>query len=131
MNITVLRDTYTDNSVTGEMSVDGVFECFTLEPRSDRSQGKPYCIPSGTYVVLLKPSPHFGCTTPHLQNVPGFDEIEIHWGDFPKDTIGCTVVGQARTEDAVWQSKLAFDALMAKLAMAATISATYVGGPTT
>ena len=129
MKLLVQRDTFTDNSVTGELSVDGDFQCFTLEPRADQSQGKPYCIPEGTYVVTLEMSEHFGCITPHLQAVPGFTAVEIHWGDFPKDTLGCTVVGQTRTADAVWSSKVAFEALMNILAGQTDITITYAGGP--
>jgi hypothetical protein len=112
IELQVRRDTYTDNSTIGELSVNGEFFCYTLEPRKDQSKGKPYAIPSGVYPVLLILSPHFGFVTPHLQDTPGFTEIEIHPGDFPKDTIGCTVVGAEKGVDAVWNSRATFEALM-------------------
>jgi hypothetical protein len=129
MELTILRDTFTENSTTGEMQVDGEQFCFTLEPRSDRSEGKPYCIPAGTYVVLLQLSERFGELTPHLQDVPGFTEIEIHPGNFPSDTEGCTLVGETRGVDMVGSSRIAFAQLMEKLRTADEISATYIGGP--
>lgn len=131
MNLTIQRDTFTENSTTGELSVDGVFLCYTLEPRSDRSEGKPYCIPAGTYSVQLAESPRFAMTTPHLLAVPGFTEIEIHPGNFPSDTEGCTLVGMTRGVDMVGSSRLAFGNLMDKLRAATDqITATYIGGPT-
>src|ERR1700687_2630242 len=108
MQLTVLRDTFTASSTTGEMSIDGVFFCYTLEPRSDRSQGKPYCIGAGTYQVLLQMSERFEDLTPHVLGVPGFTEIEIHPGNFPGDTEGCTLVGQLRRTDMVGVSRPVF-----------------------
>jgi hypothetical protein len=129
VKLVVQRDTFTANSTTGELSIDGVFECFTLEPRSDRSQGKPYCIPPGTYPILLQMSERFQMLTPHLQDVPGFTEIEIHPGNYPPDTEGCTLVGATSGTDMVGSSRLAFEALMAKLNSATdAIMITYVGG---
>ena len=125
MQLTVTRIWHTNLSTCGMLDVDGVFQCYTLEPRANQSQGKPYCIPEGTYDLLLQYSLHFNCTTPHLQNVPGFSEIEIHWGNFPKDTEGCTIVGQTQTPDFVGFSKNAFLALMQKLVGQTQISITY------
>lgn len=125
MLLTVTRVWRTDNSTCGMLDIDGVFQAYTLEPRTDQYQGKPYCIPTGTYDLILLPSPHFGCVTPHVQNVPGFSEIEIHWGNFPKDTEGCTLVGRSHAIDFVGESRLAFDALMQKLAGQNSISIVY------
>ena len=130
MELVIQRDTFTANSTTGLMSIDGVFQAYTLEPRQDRSEGKPYCIPAGTYRVTLELSPRFEMVTPHLQDVPGFTEIEIHPGNFPADTEGCTLVGQSRGVDIVGSSRPAFFALMDKLQGQTEITATYVGGPT-
>ena len=130
MEIVVQRDTFTGNSTTGEMLLDGRFECYTLEPRTDRSEGKPYCIPAGRYLVILAWSERFQQLTPHLQDVPGFTEIEIHPGNFPSDTEGCTVVGTTRGVDMVGSSRIAFGMLMDKLRAQTEIWATYLGGPT-
>jgi|ERR1700733_4280024 Family of unknown function (DUF5675) len=128
MKLVIQRDTFTDNSTTGELSVDGAFLCYTLEPRSDQSEGKPYAIPQGTYPVTLEMSAHFKEVTPHLQNVPGFTEIEIHPGNWPSDTEGCTIVGASRGVDMVGSSRLAFGQLMEKLQGQTEITATYIGG---
>lgn len=111
----VQRKWFTDQSSIGQLSIDGEFECFTLEPRKDQSRGKPYCIPTGTYPVQLLPSIRFQMLTPHILDVPDFDAIEIHPGNYPNDTHGCTLVGKSRGRDAVLESRDAFKALMAKL----------------
>jgi hypothetical protein len=129
MRIVVQRDTFTAESTTGELSIDGVLECFTLEPRSDRSQGKPYCITPDTYPVEFLWSKRFRMITPHVQNVIGFTEIEIHPGNFPTDTEGCCLVGVTRGPDVVNSSRLAFATLMEKLTAATdAITITYIGG---
>lgn len=128
MQLTVMRDTFSENSTTGELLIDGSFECFTLEPRSDQSEGKPYCIPPGTYQVTLDMSERFEMTTPHIQDVSGFDAIEIHPGNFSSDTEGCTLVGETRSVDMVGSSRAAFTALMRKLDGQSSITITYVGG---
>lgn len=129
MDILVQRKWFTSQSTSGEMSLDGKFFAYTLEPRQDQSKGKPFAIPAGLYQVRLLPSDHFQCTTPHVLNVPGFDEIEIHWGNYPKDTEGCTLIGLTRLVDFVGNSKMAFNQLMAQLAK--PISITYQDNGTT
>jgi len=127
MNITVERKWFTPNSTSGEMSLNGNFCCYTLEPRADRSNGKPYCIPAGTYPVMLAPSPRFNTVTPHVTNVPGFEEIEIHYGNYPRDTEGCCLVGATRDTDFVGNSRNTFfSTLMPQLQNAASITITYV-----
>lgn len=125
MNITVERMWFTPNSTVGEMSLNGVFFCYTLEPRADQSQGKPYCIPAGQYPVTLQMSARFQMITPHVMNVPGFEEIEIHPGNYPKDTEGCCLVGSTRDTDFVGNSRATFAQLMPQL-QPGPITITYV-----
>lgn len=118
-SVKLTRRWLTALSTCGLLGLDGVFQAYTLEPRSDRSHGKPYCIPAGNYEILLQWSPKFGCLTPHLQNVPGFTEIEIHWGDYPSDTEGCILVGNSHAPDFIGGgTRIAFASLMNKLAAA-------------
>lgn len=113
--ITVERDTFTDNSTEGEMLIDGAFECFTLEPRRRQDLGKPFCTPAGVYLYVVQRSRHFQRDVICIENVPGFDAIEVHPGNFPKDTHGCTCVGSTRGVDFVGHSDAEFDALLAKI----------------
>ena len=62
---------------------------------------------------------------PHVLNVPGFDEIEIHPGNFPGDTEGCLLVGFTRLPDMIESSRAAFADLMARLK--GDIQITYIG----
>jgi hypothetical protein len=127
MNISVQRQWLTENSTCGAMSIDDVFQCFTLEPPVRLI--KPYCIPAGTYNVVLLESPRFGFITPHVMNVPNFTEIEIHPGNYPHDTKGCCLIGQTHAVDFIGNSRTAFDALMLALKMnPENISITYTGG---
>lgn len=121
MKLTVFRQLGTANSTPGVLEVNGIFQCYTLEPRADQSQGKPFCIPAGSYQVALEVSPKFTAkyghefVTPHVLNVPGFEAIEIHIGNYPKDTEGCLLVGETRSADMVGNSALAFESLMTLL----------------
>lgn len=115
MKIEVRRVWYTDLSTCGEMFVDNQPECSTLEPRADQSKGKPYCIPEGEYEVQLLFSTRFQEKTPHLLNVPGFQGIEIHPGNFSENTEGCILVGQPRKPNYVGNSLATFERLMTLL----------------
>lgn len=96
--------------------IDGVHECWTLEPRLDQSQGKPYAIPDGFYFYMVDHSQHFDRNVIRVENVPGFDAIEVHPGNFPSDTHGCTLVGKTQGENFVGQSDLEFNELIGKVA---------------
>jgi hypothetical protein len=52
---------------------------------------------------------------PLLLDVPNFTWIRMHWGNTPKDTDGCILVGSVRAKGAVLSSRVAFDKLMIKL----------------
>lgn len=126
MNVTVQRTNYDALATQGEMLLDGVHFGFTLEPRKDQSQGKPYCVPAGTFQLVLGWSDHFEMVVPKVVNVPGFDAVEIHPGNFPKDTHACCLVGETESADFVGQSRDAFDELMQKLQQAGSdLSITY------
>lgn len=99
----------------GRLSIDGVPECYTLElPIGDG--GKGCAIPAGRYPVTVAYSPHFGHTVPHVNNVLGRSEIEIHNGNVPANTDGCILVGQRVAVDSIADSVLALAALQPKIA---------------
>lgn len=121
MQITVARQEKTPNSTPSLIAIDGVQAFYGLEPVD--------CIPAGTYSVAVSFSPrltalapeilknYFGerIYTPHVQNVPNRTEIEIHFGNWPKNTDGCLLAGQTHAVDYVGQSDVAFISLMVKL----------------
>jgi hypothetical protein len=116
MQLQLIRNVFTDNSTIGELSVNGVFECFTLEDkvRPVKIKGET-AIPSGTYEVAVTFSNKFQKFLPLLMNVPNFDGIRIHPGNFPKDTLGCILVGQGKGVDSISNSRLAFAPLFDKI----------------
>jgi Family of unknown function (DUF5675) len=108
------------------MLMDGIHFAWTLEPRKDQSQGKPYCVDAGTYPVLLQWSQHFQRIVPCVQNVPNFTGVEIHPGNYPSNTHACCLVGETESKDFLGQSEAAFGQLMDKLKYADAISITYI-----
>ena len=137
----VLRDTFTDRSTTGAMTGPEGWRCDTLEDVVRQAPGAawdPACkvpgataIPFGRYQVVIADSPHFGRPMPLLRKVPSFDGIEIHWGNWAKDTLGCLLVGTARAVDEVLHSREAFAAFFTRLEAwlaAGDVWVTYVDG---
>jgi hypothetical protein len=106
MDLTLIRKLKTAQSTIGDLGVNGVHECFTLEPANP--------IPADSYLIAFYLSPKHDYYVPLLQDVPGHTMIEIHPGDFPKDTLDCILVGQNRGPDYVGNSLLAFIHLMLK-----------------
>jgi hypothetical protein len=76
-------------------------------------------IPFGEYRVKLAMSPKRKIIVPWVENVPGFEAIQIHVGNEPKDTDGCILVGEYRkkprapgAKPALLNSHIAFEKLM-------------------
>lgn len=99
-----LRRIYFGKTATiGELYLDGVRECHTLEdPVRDGDDGilqkeeKIYgetAIPAGRYEIILSFSNRFNRLLPLLLNVPHFQGIRIHPGNKPEHTHGCILVG--------------------------------------
>lgn len=116
MILTLVRRERIGSATVGDLSVNGRFECFTLEDleRQKKIPGET-AIPKGTYQILLTMSPRFHRVLPLLVNVPGFDGIRIHPGNTDKDTEGCILVGTGIVNGALTSSRVAFDRLYLKL----------------
>lgn len=124
MKLTIKRQDYSDARTIGRLSIDGEPFCWTLEDKV-RTGPKVYgqtAIPSGTYGVKLTMSQRFKRVLPLLVDVPGFEGVRVHPGNSAADTEGCILVGLGRAEDSITQSRLAFDALFAKLEKADAIT---------
>ena len=109
MIVTLRRDVLTSDYTLGQVSIDGVFFCYSLEdpvreeigpdgyfwlPRM-KVKGKT-AIPSGRYPVVAWNSPRFGRLLPLIQNVPDFSGILMHAGNDTDDTEGCPLLGAKR-----------------------------------
>lgn len=116
MKLQLTRKTYTTNSTIGELLVDGKFQCFTLEDpvRPAKIKGIT-AIPAGTYNVIISFSSRFKQDMPLLENVPNYEGIRIHPGNFAKDTEGCLLVGKTKAADSVGTSREAYHDLFALL----------------
>ncbi len=120
--------TKTDKSVISRLYINGHFECFTLED-VDRGLKKDMplsilqkmkvagktAIPEGSYKVTTSFSNRFQKILPILLDVPAFDGIRIHPGNYPEDTEGCLLLGNGISKDMVTNSKIAFEAFFIKL----------------
>ncbi len=127
MDLTLIRTDFTEESTIGELSINGKFECFTLEDRVRPVKIKGFtAIPAGSYEVVITFSERFKRPLPLLLNVPNFDGIRIHAGNTAKDTDGCILVGQEKQEDFVGTSKLALEALFKKLKRASATEKLFI-----
>ena len=122
MNIVVQRGPVTPQLTEGQMFLDGLFECYTLEPPMLEPPAKPRAIGAGTYPWKKYMSPKLGIEVVLLTSVPDFVAVEIHPGNDPEDTLACTVVGMIEQENFVGHSREAFAELMAKLPASGTIT---------
>lgn len=86
-------------------------------------------IPAGFYLVQITYSPRFKVPLPLVEDVPGFTGIRIHAGNTDEDTEGCILVGRTSHADAIGESRLALEALMAKLPPRAAVPLTIVQVP--
>ena len=105
MNLTLKRLNLTPNYTEGELYVNGVYFCKTLEDTNrdlnkngqfDNNEKKVYgetCIPYGKYKVILSYSPKFKRELPEILEVPDFQGIRIHRGNKISDTLGCVLCG--------------------------------------
>ena len=106
MNLTLKRLNLTPNYTEGELYVNGVYFCKTLEDTNrdlnkngqfDNNEKKVYgetCIPYGKYKVILSYSPKFKRELPEILEVPDFQGIRIHRGNKVADTLGCILCGE-------------------------------------
>lgn len=116
--IKLTRKATLSDGVLGEMTISGV-KFYTLEPHPGNPvhEGHP-CIPAGAYRFKLTDSPAFGYVCPELLDVPNRSKIRIriHIGNFPKDSLGCILVGTScpnPRKASIGGSKKAFDLMMA------------------
>lgn len=92
-----------DQAITGTFLVDGSQKYFSLE-LPELFEGQPNvtnktCIPAGNYPVERLWSNHWNAMMPHITQVPGRSEIEIHIANFPHEILGCMGIGMKRISD--------------------------------
>ena len=115
INLLLIRDTFSENSVIGELFLNGERMRDTLENPWLDNQRNISCIPEGEYKVRLR-LPRESATRDYIhllvQDVPNRDWILFHRGNTAKDTRGCILVGLGSQQDIVSNSVLAMDLLI-------------------
>jgi len=125
MIVSIKRIYKSENSTIGEMTIDGKWECYTLEDKErDVKIKSETAIPKGTYKVIINQSNRFKKLLPLLLNVPNFEGVRIHPGNTNHDTEGCILVGRTKSKDFIGQSRKAFESLFAKMKLAKEITLT-------
>lgn len=143
MEITVKRTFKGPNYTIGQLYINNVYECDTLED-PDRgltdsmtvqeiTSKKVYgntAIPTGTYDIDMNTiSPKFkdrswakfcGGKLPRLVNVKGYSGVLIHVGNKPADTLGCILVGDNKVKGQVINSTSTFQQLYLQMLKAHT-----------
>ncbi|MFA9204865.1 MAG: DUF5675 family protein [Bacteroidia bacterium] len=118
MNLVLMRRPSALGATIGRLTIEGVHECWTCEdvirPPGEKVPGQT-CIPLGRYQVVVTQSQRFQRPLPLLLEVPGFTGIRIHPGNTAADTEGCILPGLDDRNGSVGRSKIAFDALFAKI----------------
>lgn len=114
----LFRKPSTPHSTPGDLSLNGVFQCHTLEdvvrPDGVKVFGET-AIPHGVWPLTLRYSPHFEREMIHIEPIPNFTDVMIHNGNTDAQTLGCILVGQTESLDWVGNSKAALAALERKL----------------
>jgi hypothetical protein len=103
----------------------------TLELPWNNNAPDASCIPAGTYLCTLRWSPEHAMNLYWITGVPNRADVEIHWGNFPSNTLGCVLVAESRDPDGtdVDNSKTAFARFMAHLAGASSFTLTVADVP--
>lgn len=141
MEILVKRTFKGPDYTIGQLYVNGVYECDTLED-TDRgltssmtlqeiAAKKVYgetAIPTGTYTIDMSTvSPKFkdrswaqfcGGKLPRLVDVKGYSGVLIHVGNKAEDTLGCILVGENKVKGGLVSSTSAFQQLYHQLVVA-------------
>jgi Steigviridae/Suoliviridae L,D-carboxypeptidase/transpeptidase len=128
MELELTRSVKTNKSTIGELTVNGIFECFILEDK-DRGLRKDMpiselivmkiktrtAIPTGRYEIVVSFSDKFQKMLPLLLDVPAFAGIRIHPGNTDANTEGCLLPGKTKSPDMIGSSRVAFTALFDKI----------------
>lgn len=121
MELKLIRKIFTEKSTIGELSINGVMECYILEDKDRKLEAggikikELTAIPRGRYEIIISYSNRFKTYLPLLLSVNQFEGIRIHSGNKPEDTEGCLLPGSTISKDWVSGSKTAFNNLFKKL----------------
>lgn len=116
MILQLKRKIFTDDSTIGELSIDGVFVCYTLEDKvRDKKIQNVTAIPYGRYEVIINFSNRFQQYMPLLLNVPNYEGVRIHSGNKSTHTEGCILVGSSKSLNFIGNSRATYRSLFARI----------------
>lgn len=131
MNIRVIRTKLATSFTAGQLFIDDVYFCDTLEDRDrDLHNKQPLdvivknkikgqtAIPTGHYAIDITYSQRFARLLPLICDVPGFSGVRIHPGNTAEDTEGCILVGKYNNKGVVLKSRETFNALYERIKQA-------------
>ncbi len=126
MKIKIQRYSDNGNSTLGLLFIDGIFRCYTLEDeyRKDKVKGETR-IPAGNYELIINPDltpltqkyrDKYGWFENHIQikDVPGFNNVYIHIGNYDTHTDGCILVGNTANNNQVEKGNIGYSAFAFK-----------------
>lgn len=113
----MVRQTYSDKSTIGGLSLDGQFLCYVLEDKV-RPKGEPIirdqtAIQSGLYPLDITLSNKFKREMPEITHVPNQRGIRMHQGSTADDSSGCLILGSRQSPDRVSGSLEAYNKVFA------------------
>lgn len=120
MELKIMRQLRAVSASLGELYIDGVPYCYTLEDpvrppgvKVDRNTA----IPPGRYRVTLTFSNRFQRILPELSDVPMFTGVRLHGGNTSADTEGCPLLGAKKDEAnlRVYQCAAVVDGVVKKI----------------
>lgn len=119
MKLKLVRETFTNDSTIGKLYINDAFHCYVLEDAvRDVKIKNVTAIPKGTYEVAITFSNRFKQLMPLLLNVPNYEGVRIHWGNYSTDTEGCLLVGSTKAVNMVGNSRTQYAKLLAILSKA-------------
>lgn len=97
----------------GKLYVGDVNVCYSMELPWKFNQSNVSCIPEGTYYGFLRFDRGEDRWRIQLEDVQGRKGIQIHIGNYPRETKGCILVGKTwhGKQCAIEKSKLAYKEL--------------------
>lgn len=117
----------------GTLEINGQYFCDTLEPvdrgltkntpvneitkvkKKHLTDGRT-AIPTGAYRIKMKRSPSFDNEMRgYIEDIPGFSQVLIHEGNYPKNTRGCILVGKNQKVGTVLESNQTIRKLVDKM----------------
>ena len=132
------RTIFSDKSSIGQFYIGGQYQCFTLEDKTREPDApKVYgetAIPYGRYEITFRKEGGMYADYKErfkdignergmlwIRNIPGFEWVLIHIGNYAKDTLGCILVGTQYEENAVLNSTIAYKKIYPIIADALSI----------